>query len=211
MKPLLPTFSKPRARRAARAGFTLAEMMITMGIFVVIIAAMVGVQLFGLRVYTLAATKLTATAGGREALNTIRNAIRSSNTVQVGIFSGGSFSTISNGAPQIGNALIIYSSTNLATTNFLVIYQNPASNMVFSQMGSAGTPDVLASYMTNYYCFWAEDCYGNTLTNNQNNLVIRMQMNFYQWEYPIGFVGTNAANAYDYYYLRTTLSRRCKT
>ena len=209
---LLPHI-KPEAwtRRAAIAGFTMSEMMITMGIFTVIIGAMVGVQLFGLRVYTLAATKLTATTDGRETLNKIRDAIRSSKTIEVGTYSSGTFTSISNGFPQVGNCIRIYSSTNLFTTNFLVIYQDPASNMVFSKIGSSGTTEVLAKYMTNYYCFWSEDCYGNTVTTNQNDLVIRMQMNFFQWEYPIGFVGTNAANAYDYYFLRTTISRRCKT
>jgi len=211
MKTLLHIKPEARINRGATAGFTLSEMMITMGIFAVIIGAMVGVQLFGLRVYTLAATKLTATTGGRESLNTIRDAIRGSKTVEIGIYSGGTFTSISNGFPQIGNCIRIFSTTNLFTTNYLVIYQDPASNMVFSKVGTSGTVDVLAKYMTNYYCFWSEDCYGNTVVTNQNDLVIRMQMNFFQWEYPIGFVGTNAANAYDYYYLRTTVSRRCKT
>jgi hypothetical protein len=35
-------------------------------------------------------------------------------------------------------------------------------------------------------------------------------MQFDQWEYPIGFVGGNAANAYDFYYLTTKVTRRCK-
>jgi hypothetical protein len=39
-------------------------------------------------------------------------------------------------------------------------------------------------------------------------------MSFYQWEYPVGYVVsgsvTNAVNAYDYYYLRTRITRRCK-
>ena len=61
-----------KSSRAGEPGFTLAEMLIAMGIFSMVIAAMVAVQLFGMRVYTLAGTKLSATAGCRKALDVIR-------------------------------------------------------------------------------------------------------------------------------------------
>jgi len=210
MKTLLPIKSRARTRRSPVAGYTLIEVIITLAIFIVVVGGMVSVQVFGLRVYTLAATKLSATASGRETLNAIRDQVRSSKEVYVGIYSGGTFTRITNNAAQIGNALQIFSTTNQATTNFLLVYQNPASNMVFFQTGNSGTPDRVASYMTNYYCFQAQDYSGNILTNYQNSPVIFMEMRFYQWEYPIGFVGTNAINAYDYYYLRTKISRRSK-
>ena len=35
-------------------------------------------------------------------------------------------------------------------------------------------------------------------------------MQFYQWEYPIGYIGSTAINAYDFYRLRTRISRRAK-
>ena len=211
MKTLFHIKHKARTHRVAIAGFTMLEMMVTVAIFLFVVGAMVSVQIFGLRVYTLSATKLTATAGGREALNTIRDAIRSSKEVYVGMYSAGSFTRITNGAPQIGNALQIFSTTNLIATNFQVIYQNPASNMVLSRVGNSGTQDVLAQYMTNYYCFQATDYTGTNVFTNYNNCpVINMTMKFFQWEYPIGFVGTNALNAYDYYYLRTRISRRSK-
>ena len=209
---LLPHINRKAGSRAtAVAGFTIIEMLITIFIFAFVIAAMVAVQVFGLRVYTLAATKLSATTGGREALNSIRGDIRSSKEVYVGNYTNGTFNRIANGLPQIGNALQIFSTTNLAATNFTVIYQNPASNAVYKRIGNSGTPDTLASYMTNFYCFRAEDYTGtNTFTNYNNCPVIRMEMKFFQWEYPIGFVGSNALNAYDYYYLRTRVSRRSK-
>ena len=74
-----------RARRRAVRGFTLAEMVITVGVFLFIFTGvMVAVQIFGLRIYTLAATKLVATAGGRKALNQIRDQIREGKMVYVG-------------------------------------------------------------------------------------------------------------------------------
>jgi hypothetical protein len=74
--------------------------------------------------------------------------------------------------------------------------------------------NVLVNYLTNYYVFQAEDYLGNFLTNMvayQNNGVIHITLQFDQWEYPVGFVGGNAVNAYDYYQLSTRVTRRCKT
>jgi type II secretory pathway pseudopilin PulG len=202
------------ARRKAVAGFTLVETMIALTIFIVVIGGMVAVQIFGLRVYTLAATKLMATTAGRETLNAMRDQIRASQQTYVGTFSNGVF-TQAVGL-QIGNALQLFTTTNTASTNFLVFYQDPSTNAVFCfSNANPANKWVLAQYMTNYYCFDAEDYRfymypTNILTNYMNNPVIGVTMSFSQWEYPIGYIGGQAANAYDYYYLRTHITRRCK-
>jgi hypothetical protein len=69
---------------------------------------------------------------------------------------------------------------------------------------------ILAQYVTNYYCFTAEDYETNVLLNYLNNPIIHIVMNFSQWEYPIAVIGTNGANAYDYYRLQTRICRRSK-
>jgi prepilin-type N-terminal cleavage/methylation domain-containing protein len=223
IRPVLP------ARRMIRAGFTLVELMIALGIFVMVITGMVAVQIFGLRVQTLASTKLIATQDGRETLNAMRDQIRSSQQVYVGTFTiptNGSIGTFSQAVGlQIGNALQLFTTTNAtaSSTNFIIFYQDPSTNEIicFSNANPANQW-VVAQYMTNYYCFDAEDyrfflasnnnvfLNQNVLTNYMNNPVIGVTMNFSQWEYPIGYVGGNAANAYDYYYLRTHITRRCK-
>ena len=195
-------------RACAAGGFTLIEIVVTSAIFLMVVLAMVAVQIYGLRVYTLAATKLTATAGGREALNNMRDTIRGGKTLYVGIYSNSTFTIIPNGQTQTGNALQVYSSTNGSATNALVFYMDPVKNNM-SELYN-GTVSVLANYMTNYYCFTNEDYMGNTLTNYQNNPVIHLTMQFYQWEYPIGYIGSQALNAYDYYTLQTRISRRAK-
>ncbi len=190
-------------------GFTLVEAMVTMGIFMFVIGGMVAVQIFGLRVYTLAATKLSATAAGRETLNAMRDQIRASQQIYVGTYASGTFTQMTNGWPQIGNAVQLFTTTNSASTNFTVFYMDPSANEVISA-DNLGNRSVLATSMTNVYCFQAEDYQGNVLTNYQNNPVIRVTMSFSQWEYPIGYVGGAGVNAYDYYYLRTRITRRCK-
>ena len=196
--------SPPRQRH----GFTLVETMITAGVFIVLVGAMVSVQIFGLRVYTLAGTKITATTAGRETLNDIRDRVRACKIVYVGTYTNGVFSNIPSGQNQIGNALQIFATTNMPVANATTFYMDPTTNCIF--MTNNGTISIEANYTTNYLCFQAEDYNQNVLTNYQNNPVIKVTMQFYKWEYPFGYVGGVAVNAYDFYFLRTRISRRAK-
>jgi hypothetical protein len=71
-----------------------------------------------------------------------------------------------------------------------------------------GTTNDLCDYMTNQLIFDAEDMYGNILTNNQNNRVIGITMQFSKWEYPIARFGSTNYDQFDYYQLRTRATRR---
>ncbi|HTY89157.1 MAG TPA: prepilin-type N-terminal cleavage/methylation domain-containing protein [Candidatus Acidoferrum sp.] len=225
----------PNRNDSCRAGplaFTLPEMLIAMTIFSMVIAGMITIHIFGLRVYTLAATKLTATAGCRKALNSIRDQVRQAKLVDIGTCSSGpaSFSSLGLTNVQVGNALrlsltnnwtngytLYYLDTTLITTNYLV--QIAVTNIGGSSNASFLSTNILASYVTNSDIFTAQDYWGNNLTNenstdNQlqsipNRLVVYVKLQFYQWEYPIAKVGaSNAWNAYDYYQLRTRITRR---
>lgn len=198
-----------RNRRSCH-GFTLVEIMMVSGIFLIIVGAMVAVQIFGLRVYTLAGTKITATTSGRETLNFVRDQIRSCKVIYVGTYTNGAFTTIPSGQLQTGNAIQLYPSTNIVSSSATVFYMDPTAKAM-NMINSNGVLNQLAQFMTNYICFQAEDYQQNILTNYQNNPVICVTMMFYQWEYPIGYIGTNgAANAYDYYRLHTRITRRAK-
>lgn len=201
-----------RKRRVKSSGFTLPETLTALAVFSLLVAAMVSVQLFAARVHTLAATKLSATTGARETLNAMRDRIRAASIVSVGTYdpsNGKGFSQISNGLPQIGNALAIQY-TNTAAANSLIYYRDPANptNVVCSV--SNGAVRILARWVTNYYCFQAEDYQGNVLTNYLNNPVIHVTLQFSQWEYPIAVIGGQGANAYDHYQLQTRITRRAK-
>jgi len=201
-----------RRRTAVISGFTLPEILTVLGIFSLLVAAMVAIQLFAGRIYGLAATKLSATTGAREALNAMRDNIRAANTVLVGTYSpagGNGFSQISNGQPQIGNAVAVYFTTNAASSSQVVFYRDPTNPTNVLCSVSNGVVRVLASYMTNFYCFRAEDYQGNVLTNYLNNPVIRISMQFSEWGYPLALVSGNGLNAYNYQ-LRTRVTRRAK-
>jgi hypothetical protein len=205
-----------RSRRSGARGFTLAEMVITVGVFLFIFTGVwIAVQVFGLRIYTLAATKLVATSGGRKALNAIRDQIREGKMVYVGTCSttsGSSFQQLTNVAQQ-GNALIVYPTTN--TTAYSVFYLDTSTTtnslVQFNVSNSVTTyTNILASYITNQIVFDARNWNNIIVTNEQsldNRLLIEVTMQFSQWEYPIATVG-GGVNAYDFYQLRTRVFRR---
>ena len=203
--------------RARVAGFTLVEIYLVSVLLLILVLAMTATQFFAARVYTLAATKLTATAAGRKAMNEIREEVRGGGSVDVGIYTLATqtFTNIPIGSLQIGNALVIYTNNpNASPTNFGIIYfMNPqASNMcsVAISNGAVWTSTLATNiivYITNYYVFDAEDAYTNILTTYQNNRLIHVKLQFSQWEYPLaGVVGQNAM--YDYYQLQTRVAPR---
>jgi len=180
-------------------------------------------QIFALRIYTLAATKTSATAGGRKVLQQMRDQIRGANQVYVGNCSsdGSTFLAITNGNLAQGSALKILSSTNpmpyvvyyldttsTAPTNNLMQYTLTLTYSNNIVIGTNITSAMLASYITNLIVFDAEDYTNHILTNSQNNQVFRITMQFSQWEYPIAVIGGQSLNAYDYYQLRTKITRR---
>lgn len=214
MKFLSPnqTGSRPAGVRA----FTLMEMLVAIAIFGTVVTTMVAVQVFGLRVYTLAATKLSATAGGRKAMNQIRDQIREAKTLNVGNcnLTPSSFNPLGLTNYQVGNALEIFPTNN--PNNYTIFYLNTTTTTnctleQFTVSNGVTNTMVLTSYLTNQDIFTAQDYQGNTLTNDQvmaNRMVIYLKLQFSQWEYPIAVVGSNGFNAYDYYQLRTRITRR---
>ena len=233
MKLLLPNQIGPR--RTADGAFTFAEMCIALGIFSMVVAAMVAVQLFGLRMYTLAATKLSATEGCRKTLNAIRDQIREANYVDVGICTStpSFFNSLSTNVSQQGNAVKVYPTIYTNAYNYNPTYNTNVyslfyldmtdpNNFKMTRFTTASNADntslvtnttVLAGYITNQDIFTAEDYSGTPLTNEQSwnkREVISIKLQFYQWEYPIAKVATNGAidNMYDSYQLRTRVTQR---
>jgi type II secretory pathway pseudopilin PulG len=224
-------FPKLQAGCRRHRAFTLVEMMVATGIYLgIVVGVIVAIQIFALRVYTLAATKLTATQSSRKALNQIRDDIRQAKTLQVGTAdNSGNFTPTPGTNGVIGNALQIFYTTNGTTSapytppySIYYLQTNTLGSVAASSLVSSNnllwlyvttngsTTANLSTYITNLDIFSAQDCYGNTISNNlKNNQVFTVKLQFYQWEYPIAIVSTNGGlNAYDYYQLRTKVCRR---
>jgi Tfp pilus assembly major pilin PilA len=213
-------------RRRKLSAFTLVEMMFSAGIYLAImVGVIVAIQIFALRIYTLAATKLTATQGSRKALNQIRDDIRQGKGLQVGnTDNSGNFTAVGGTNGAIGNALQIFTTTNFSGPPYSLYYlqtnllgsvagNNAVSSntLLWTFVTTNSTTTVnLATYITNLDIFSAQDCWGNTISNFvKNNQVYTVKLQFYQWEYPIAVISTNGGlNAYDFYQLRTRVCRR---
>jgi prepilin-type N-terminal cleavage/methylation domain-containing protein len=187
-----------------KAAFTISELMIVMAIFSLLTLALFSSQIFGLRLYRISETKLSATSEGRSALNQVRERIRQAKIVVVGTGDQNGFTNVADNLPQLGNALEIYTTTNrnVYTRYYLDVADSSLKRVTSSDL----TPDVISRFITNQIVFQAEDFRGRVLTNDENNRVIKMTLEFYQWEYPIASVGQNGL--YDYYRLQTRITRR---
>jgi hypothetical protein len=200
--------------RARVAGFTLVEIYTVSILFLMLVIAITATQIFAARVYTLAATKLTSTAAGRKVMNDIRDAVKASSQVVVGIYNPGNntFTNIPNGSLQIGNALAIYPNNPNAVSFATIYFMNQSASNICSVVYSnnavqtATLVNNIVVYITNYYAFDAEDSFTNIMTNYVNDRVIHVKFQFAEWEYPLAGVGNGAM--YDYYQLQTRASRR---
>lgn len=200
----LSIHSAGRRRRGVRPGFTITEIMIAMGVFSLVVMGVVASQVFSMRLFNITSTRLAASDSARKVLNAVRYDILSSKMLYVGNGSSAGFTNIPGAGPRQGNALQIYPTTD---TNLFILYYLDASTGALCRVTSSNTAvQVVAPYLTNQIAFDAEDFAGNILTNDQNNRVIRMVLDFYQWEAPVAQVGGGAG--YEAYQLQTRTTRR---
>ena len=155
----------------------------------------------------MTSTKIKATAGAREAMNDIRDRIRAAYDVNVGFYTNNNFLSLTNNQAQQGNAIQIFPLTNdLATA--VVFYSDVANSNNALNMVVSNVVSLEVTNMVNYLCFQNEDYQGNILTNNVGGRVITIIMQFNQLAFPIGYIGGNKVDAYDYYRLRSRITRR---
>jgi len=182
--------------------FTLTEIMTSMAIFSLVILGVLYSHLFGLRLFNISATRLSASQSSRTALDRVCDDIRSGKLLYIGNGSSSGFTNVTLNNPRLGNSLEIFSS---ASTNIFVRYfMDPGAKALKRFDSSSGSVQVIAPFITNQIVFTAEDYAGNALTNDQNNRIIRMDLEFYQWEFPVAQVGAY----YNSYHLQTRISRR---
>jgi hypothetical protein len=154
--------------------------------------------------FNITSTRLSASDNARRVLNHVRDDVRSGKLLYVGNGSSTGFTHIALNSLHRGNALQIYPTTD--TNVFIRYYLDTATQSLKRTTSGSSQVEVLAPHLTNQIAFVAEDFAGHTLTNDQNNRVIKMVLEFYQWEFPVARVGGGAF--YDYYHLQTRITRR---
>jgi prepilin-type N-terminal cleavage/methylation domain-containing protein len=186
------------AGRAPSGGFTLPELLIASTVFTLVVSGVLFAHLFGLNMFRITETKLIAADAARKTTGKIAAEVQNCKSTWIGHVKNGVFEALLDGETQQGSGLLIYPSTNKA--NFIIYFVNP-SDQTFRRTTS--TPDsaiILAESVTNAVVFRAQDYLGNVLTNNQNNRVIHLNLEFYQ---PQRYM-----QVADYYKLETAVTRR---
>lgn len=185
-------------------GFTLTEVMVASAILTMVLAGVLVSHLFGMRMFQLTKAKLGASDEARLAISKIVDEIRSAKLLRVGDGDLSSFTETPLGSEQKGRALQIYATTN---TNFFVRYFWDSSDKKLKRTTNGSTAVfVVANAISNAVIFRSEDYLGRVLTNNQNNRVIGLNLEFYQIAYPVVNIGPGGL--FDYYRLSTRITRR---
>lgn len=187
-----------RGAAQAKAGFTLPELLIAITVFILLLGGIIFAHLFGLSMFRITETKLNATADARQLIGNLANEIRTCKSIEVGNIKGGEFVALLDGEKQQGSGLLIYPTTN--TANFIIYFVNSFDQTFRRTTSKPGSAIILAESVTNEWVFSAQDHLGKVLTNNQNNRVIHLNLEFYQ--------SPRYLQVADYYKLETSVTRR---
>lgn len=185
-------------------GFTLPEILFSMAIFMLVMGLVIMTQVYGFRMFSLLRPKLTASDDARKTVGRLVDEIRSAQIVRIGKGDAKTFTEITPGLKQIGNSLLIHPGTN--TNTYIRYFWDKNANAVQRITDSSPRMWTIAKAVSNEWIFAAEDYRGNTLTNNANNRVISVRLDFYETQYPKKTVGSGGF--YEYYTIQTKATRR---
>ena len=208
---------------------TLVEMMTTTGIFTLVVASLLAVNMFGLKQDELLNSQVGASDESRMNFNMMLEEIRSGKNVQIGTGWSTNFTPVTNGAQQ-GDTIQIIPSTNLNYLIYYYFYTNPPSNANWlvrvavtatngvtnnvTNIVAQSINNTTNQWMTNVLNFsalWLNGTNWTLLTNDptivsNHNYLVTCLLQFYQYQYPLTYVGTNCL--YDYYQINLQAARR---
>jgi hypothetical protein len=176
-----------------------------MAIFGFVVIAVLGLHIFGMKLNKMVEVKLQATEDSRRALTRLVNDIHVAGVVKVGTGDATSFAEAGFNAAQQGNALQIYPiKTN--TTKYVRYFLDAANKQLMRLDSAVSSPAFVSGWVTNTVIFTSEDFAGNVLSNNLNNRVIGIDLEFYKLDNPM--IQFSHGSYYDYYRLQTRVTRR---
>lgn len=197
---LSSTFDTGRRAR----GMTIPEMMVSVSILSLLLLGFIQAQIFGLRYDAAVLSKLGATDQSRIGLGLLMAEIRSAKSYKIGTGSYSSFTEAADGTAQQGTALQIYGT--MATNVFTRYYLDDTSKELRRMVTGSSNYMVIAESLTNTVIFTSEDFKGTVLNENNQNQVVGVMLQFYQYKYPLTAVGPG--QYYDYYKLQFKVARR---
>jgi Tfp pilus assembly protein PilW len=192
------------AKNRDQQAMTLVEVMVASAIMVFVLGGFMAMNIFALRYNGTMQLKLQACNDARNAINQVATDIRSAGLVRVGNGNASSFTETGFGQRQQGNAIQLYPS-KLNTNNYIVYYCD-VNDQLLNRAVSASNVVVLARAVTNSLVFTSENFRGQVLSNNFNNRVIGVFLQFQQAPSPGGT--SQRGFLYDYYQIHTRVTRR---
>ena len=184
--------------------FTLAEIQVSMAVIMLVIGGVISSHVFGLKLNESTRARLSASDAARNAIGRLVVDVRSAKMIQVGSGTYTAFTPVADGSTQQGSAIRIYPTTN--TNSFVVYYRDSSDSCLKRAETAAPTPRKIAEFLTNSVLFTSENFRGVPLTDDEDNRVIGVDLQFYQIRYPITTVGPGGF--FDYYQVRTKITRR---
>lgn len=176
-------------------GFTLPELLISIGVFAFLVIGIVFANLYGLSMFHITETTLNATDAARKTMGKMTDEIRTCSGAWIGNVKTGAFMAQLDGEVQQGNSLLISNNAS-----YVMYFVNPSDKTFRRTTSTPGSAAVLAEFVTNAVVFSAQNHLGQVLTNNQNNRVIHLNLEFYQ--------AKRALQIAQYYKLETSVTRR---
>lgn len=187
-------------------GMTLIEMMFTVALMTLVVAAVMSANFLGWREENLLETKAGACDSSRKGVNQLLYDIRAAKGFDIGNYAGTNFTAITNG-PLQGNSLKLYTiaiATNqVVDPNRYTLYyfdtsQTSANNgMLWCRRSTDTSAALVVSNLINTLYFTSEDYWGRTQTVRTFKGVVHATLQFSQFLYPLTPVGSN--QLYDYY------------
>lgn len=201
MKLLVPVSSSVRRLLSPQShGFTLPELLVSIVLFTFLIGGVVFANLYGLSMFRITETTLNATDDARKAMGRMTDEIRTCTSLWIGNVNNGTNVTLLDGELQQGSSLMICPTTNKA--NFIIYYVKPSDKTFRRTTTATINSVVIAETVTNNVVFRAQNYSGVVLTNNQNNRVIHVNLEFYQ--------PRRHRQIADFYRLETSVTRRAE-
>lgn len=187
-----------------RKGFTLTELMVSLAILVVVSGGIISSHWFGLRMFEITRTQLGANESTRKAMSQLVDEVRSATSLQVGQGTPRSFAPAGVDTPQQGNAIQLYSSTNVSV--FIRYFWDRTDQQLKRVTENPASVSVLAQGVSNPVVFTCQDFTGTVLTNCRGSYVLGVRLQFSELQEPRVPVGPG--NYYDSYQLQAKISRR---
>jgi prepilin-type N-terminal cleavage/methylation domain-containing protein len=179
-----------RLKLARSAGFTLAELMVALAIFTMVVGVVLLSQLAGMRLMYKTQTGLETRTSTQRAFSLLSLDVRSARSIRLGHWTNNAFVALGSGAVLEGSALRLFPTGN--TNTFVQYYVDTAARRLM-RTTNGGSASVVLQGLTNGSAFRGEDSSGALLSNRIGNFALGVVFKFDLQDNPVGAFETRIA------------------